>query len=173
MRIRTPIRSTLLALCFIGSLPSVALGKRAAPVEVPPVLAGGVRYEAPHVLNPCKQNGGCVVAYDNATNALLWSVKVYCTRYDSNLEQDVQDVFITSLALEGGRLLVGNEKGQHFSIATDTQTVSGDDRGCSNGSSGCRYLPGKRPQPTGGILTIWGALGLLGIVRARRKRGRS
>jgi hypothetical protein len=50
--------------------------KRTVPVDVPPVVIGDVRYEAPHFNNPCNQNGGCVVAYDNASNAMLWFVEV-------------------------------------------------------------------------------------------------
>lgn len=150
---------------------TVAMAKRQAPAEVPPVTNGNVRYEAPHFTNPCDQNGGCVVAYDNATNAVVWSIRVYCTHYDTSLETDVQDVFITSLAVENGQILVTNEKGRHFTIDPATQQVTGDARGCDGGTSGgCSYLA-ARPMPTAGWLV--GALGVLGFVGILLRRRQS
>jgi hypothetical protein len=116
------------AFLFAVLVPCLALADRLRPAEVPPVVDGNVRYEAPHggfgnPGNPCGQIGGCVVAYDSTTDALLWSVKVCCISYDPNLEQDVQWVFITSLSFENGQLLVTNESGLHFAI--DLQSRAG------------------------------------------------
>ena len=113
-------------LVGIALSPNLAQGKRSPPADIPPVVGEGVRYEAPHYNNPCGQNGGCVVAYDDASGAQLWSVKVYCTQYDAQVETDVQDVFITSLTVENGQLNITNEKGLHFAIDLRTREISAD-----------------------------------------------
>src|SRR6266542_1226232 len=120
--------AALAAAITLGAKP--ALGRRIAPQPVPPVIYAGVRYEAPHFLNPCGQNGGCVVAYDNDTGEQLWFLEVYCTHYDPGWETDVQDVFITSMAITDGQLMVTNERNLHFTIDVVTRQVSGDGRGC-------------------------------------------
>ncbi len=56
------------------------------------------------------QSGGHVVAYDQASKQELWRLQVYRTAYDNALEGDVQDVFITSLTIEGDQLIVRDEK---------------------------------------------------------------
>ena len=158
---------TFLFSLLAGSalVPTLAQGKRSPPVDVPPVITEGVRYEVPHFNNPCGQNGGCVVAYDDASSALLWSAKVYCTHYDAQVETDVQDVFITSLALDNGKLNVSNERGLHFTIDLRTQAVSGDVRGCSDSvAGGCSFAAGARTPRS----LLWGILAivcLLAIVR--------
>jgi outer membrane protein assembly factor BamB len=145
-----------------------ASGKRPALADVPPVVSGNVRYEVPNYNNPCSQNGGCVVAYNNTTNALLWSVEVYCTHYDSSLEEDVQDIFITSLTVEGGQVLVANEKGLHFAIDPTTQQVTGDARGCDKAAGGgCSYLPEGPRSTTGRMVGFLGILAVAGILRRR------
>lgn len=106
-----------------------ASAKRRAPADVVPVTSENVRYEAPHFNNPCASNGGCVVAYDNTSNAVLWSLRVYCTHADPNEESDVQDVFIKSLDIEAGQLRVTNEKNQSFLVSPTTHAVTGDARG--------------------------------------------
>jgi outer membrane protein assembly factor BamB len=167
-------RSFALAVLLGISLPGTfVFGKRAAPAEISPVVSGDVRYEAPHFNNPCEQAGGCVVAYDNGTNALLWSVKVYCTLYDPGLEQDVQDVFITSLSVENEKVQISNEKGLHFAIDPATLKVTGDERGCAEGSSsGCIYLPARSIATSDGIIGILGIIGLVGILVRSRRRSR-
>jgi outer membrane protein assembly factor BamB len=169
----TPAFRNCLALTGVATVALTsanAVAKRLPPADVPPVTSGNVRYEAPHSANPCNQNGGCVVAYDDTTNAVLWSVKVYCTHYDTSLETDVQDVFITSLAVANGQVLVTDEKGRHFAIDPATQQVTGDARGCDGVTSGgCSYLA-LRSRPTAGWLVgALGALGFAGILLGRRR----
>ena len=130
--IRKQRHMLVIALCAGGVLafvPGLALAKRAAPKDVAPVTAGGVRYEAPVFDTACGQIGGCVVAYDATSNKRLWFVKVYCTHYDSR-ETDVQDVYITALAIEDGQLSVQDKKDRNFSIDLSSRAVSGDENGC-------------------------------------------
>jgi hypothetical protein len=145
---------------------SFALAKRKPPADVAAVLHEGVRYEAPPFNNGCDQNGGCVVAYDDATDAPLWQLKVYCTHYDSALEADVQDVFITSLALEDARLQVTDEHGREFSIDLQTRAVAGDARGCGAEGGGCSSS--SSPRPGRGIgLAFALAVALVASLRSR------
>jgi len=66
---------------------------------------------------PACQNGGYLVAYDQATEQRLWWLRVYETSYDLDLEQDVQDVFITALSIDDeGYLLVRDERRRIYRI---------------------------------------------------------
>lgn len=159
---------------------SPVLAKRGPPPDVPPLVYQGVRYEAPPgaMENPCGQEGGCVVAYDDASGASLWSVEVYCSHYDPNLELDVQWVYVTSLSIKDGQIAVTNEKNQHFSIDPLTHAVTGDARGCPDSggtpqgggsSGGCRVA---LPSPSSsGAAPTWMVLGL--SAAWLRRRGRS
>jgi hypothetical protein len=171
MNVHTPGRlGVVLFAAWVAAVvlsASTAFGKRVPPPPVAPVVSEGVRYEAPPFSNPCGQNGGCVVAFDDATGAQLWSLKVYCTQYNPNLESDVQDVFITSIVVNERQLAVTDEKGRHFSIDPATRQVSGDARGCQeSGASSCSHLA-KSPR---GADVAMGCclLGLLIIVRRSR-----
>lgn len=93
--------------------------KRMVP-NVAPVTAGGVRYE---VLRGARsrgfaQNGGIIAAVDAATGKELWTLIVYLIQYDPQEEADVQDVFITSLAMskDGKKLLIKNEDKHTYSV---------------------------------------------------------
>jgi len=169
---RSSSRRLPFAIVALATLPALPAGaKRAPPADVPPVVDGSVRYEAPHFGNPCGQNGGCVVAHDNASNAVLWSVQVYCTHYDPSLETDVQDVFITALTGAGGNVQVANEKGQHFVIDPSTGQVSGDATGCGGGSSGGCSVAATAAVPVASVVGGGVVLaGLGGLLRQRLRR---
>ena len=100
--------------------------KRSAPKEVSPVLFEGVRYKAPHWILVKKKRvaGGYVEAFDAKTNKKLWAVKVYGTEYTSGLERDVQEVFITSMVIEDGKLVVGNELDETYEVDVKTHRVT-------------------------------------------------
>lgn len=143
----------LRVVCTVVSLLSLSsYAKRSGPAEVPPVVVGGVRFEAPHFDNPCGQTGGCVVASDAATGTQLWWVKVYTTVYDPSLEKDVQDVFITSLSTSAASLQATDEKGRTFTIDARSRVVRGPN---------CASV-------AGGPAFAWCALAAL---RLRRRRG--
>jgi hypothetical protein len=169
MRRRFPSALVFVLGAFVGGTLVAArpvLAKRAPPPTVAPVVHGDALYEAPPFDNPCGQTGGCVVARDTATGNQLWALKVYCTRYDGNLEMDVQDVFITSLTVEGERLMVTDEKKRAFTIDLATRDVTGDARGCKE--AGCSYAGTSLPFPS--AASVWLVLGLMVIVRARARR---
>lgn len=76
----------------------------------------GTRLQAP-------QDGGYVLALEEGTDQPLWCVQVYRTNYSPGTEKQEQDVFITELRLENGRLLVLDESGRTHSVDLDGREV--------------------------------------------------
>jgi hypothetical protein len=125
------MRGRILLIC--GTLlvtASYALAKRLPPAMVEPVVADGVKYLAPQVtpgyieaygVPACPS--GCVEAREEKTGKLLWRVQVYEVQYDNHLERDVQDVFVRSLKIEDGSLLVENESDARFTVDLKSHTV--------------------------------------------------
>ncbi|HEV7404170.1 MAG TPA: hypothetical protein VGO11_14615 [Chthoniobacteraceae bacterium] len=106
----------LLLSLFLAAHPAQA--KRSEPKPVAPVAANGIAYSAPH------DQMGFVIATDTASRKELWRERIYSVQYDADLEKDVQDVFITSLALEGGMLVVTNERGAVYHLDLATRRVT-------------------------------------------------
>lgn len=99
-------------------MPSV---DRNAPEPVAPVDYQGVRYEV-----DTDEGDGVVRATEISTYKPLWMVTVYPTAYDPNLEKDVQDVYITSMAIDKakGRLLVSDERNRAWAVDLKSQKVT-------------------------------------------------
>ena len=111
--------SFLLLICAAlvsGIVPASA--KRVAPLAVAPIVQDGVCYSAPH------DAMAFVVAADVKTGKELWRVQVYKIPMIAELERDVQDVFITSLALKDGSLLITNERGEKYALDLQTRKVT-------------------------------------------------
>ncbi|NJD04981.1 MAG: hypothetical protein FIA97_00595 [Methylococcaceae bacterium] len=102
--------------------------KRLGPGEVAPVIIGSLRFEAIHWGRDrgLAQNGGYVAASDSVTGEELWTLKVYHIDYDPDLESDVQDVFIRSMAKTwfGNKLKVTDERGGKYVVDPVARTVS-------------------------------------------------
>lgn len=119
------MRNILLTSLILTLLISTTtLAKRGGPQDVEPVIYDGVKYVAVHwgFVRKLEQNGGYVEAFDQRTGKQLWRIRVYMITYDGR-EKDVQDVFITKLGIEQGRLIVTNEKGEKFSVDLKMKTV--------------------------------------------------
>jgi len=102
------------------------VAKRKVP-SVQPVTAGGTRYE---VLAGARsqgfaQNGGIVAAVDVVTGKTLWTLLVDQITYDPSEEADVQDAFITSMALskDGQQLLVKSENKKSHAVKLADRTI--------------------------------------------------
>lgn len=121
----TGIAFLMLAIGF-GISPNAQHAKRSAPAEVKPVVYQGIRYTAPHWVNENGKRiaGGYVEATDVKTNKKRWRIKVYATQYDSQVEKDVQDVFITSLAIEKDTLVVVNQRNERYEINLKSRNVT-------------------------------------------------
>lgn len=92
--------------------------KRLAPRPVTPVIVNSVEYSAP------VDFVGVVVATDVSSREVLWKKRIYRIRYLPFLETDVQDVYISSLSIEGNALIVANERGCQFALDLATQAVT-------------------------------------------------
>jgi hypothetical protein len=103
----------------VSLLPSVALAKRAAPKPVSPIVHDGVEYRATH------KRMGVVEAFDAASGRKLWETRVYSVLINPFVERDVQDVFIKSLQVQDGMLLVTNERQQTYKLDLSTGHVQG------------------------------------------------
>ena len=98
----------------------VAAKKRREPEPVPPIEFEGMRYEAPLAgsLYGYQQDGGIVIARNLANNTLAWSQRIYENEYESDIEEDKQDVFIAKMILtaDNAALLIENEHGVEFRL---------------------------------------------------------
>lgn len=97
-------------LAISGMVCSLALAERMPPKEVAPIYYKGVKFIAP------TNKMGIVEAWDIETNKKVWEKKVYQVFFNPLMERDVQDVFISSLSIEGEKLVVVNERGKRFEI---------------------------------------------------------
>jgi PQQ enzyme repeat len=107
--------------------PSTPGPKRVGPPKVPALTVAGLRIEAVHWGRErgFDQNGGYIAALDAKTGRELWTLKIYDVPYDANLEEDVQDVFITRMSkASGGRLAVVDEDGRRYLVDLKTRTVT-------------------------------------------------
>jgi hypothetical protein len=101
-----------------------AEAKRVPPRDVEPVIYKDVKYIAPHfkIINK-EVRRGYVEAWDRKTNKKLWEIQVYKIDDDPKLEQDVQDIFITSLTIKNDRLVVVNERKERYEIDLQTRKI--------------------------------------------------
>jgi hypothetical protein len=108
-------------ILFVVLLPPCsAIAKRAAPAKVEPVIHEGVRYVAPN------DDGrrAYIEAWDVQTNKKLWELTVFTNRRDPTLEEDVQWIFIKSLGLRDGMLMVTSERGKTYQIDLKTKAIT-------------------------------------------------
>ena len=75
----------------------------------------------------------------------LWRQRIYRIRVDPSLERDVQDVFITSLTVRGGSLVIANEHGDRYALDLSTRKVTRESdrhtQPCDGANGGPRYVP--------------------------------
>ena len=110
-------RALIVLLAFLlAATPAPA--KRAAPKPVAAVIADAIEYSAPPELM------GFVVATNTRSRKELWRERIYKVTVNPALEGDVQDVFITSLVIERGALIITNERGESYSLDPATRKVT-------------------------------------------------
>jgi hypothetical protein len=145
-RLAAIVLSTLL-------LPELASAKRIGPVKVDPVVYEDICYVAPN------DDGrrGYIEAWSVATNKKLWDLTIFTNDVDPNLEEDVQWVFIKTLNIQDGRLIVTPERGKTYQVDVNTKAIAQSDsvsspspgtihdvpdavkRALTNGSTGKKY----------------------------------
>ncbi len=109
----------LLLFALTAMISTYAWAKRMAPKPVKPVVHDGVKYVVP------LDNGrvGKIIAQDEQTGKRLWETVVYKVKIDPNLEEDVQWVFVSGLAICDGKLSVTNEKKEQYTVDLKTRKV--------------------------------------------------
>ena len=86
--------------------------KRLPPLNVRPLVYKGIKFIALTRI----EKMGYVEARDIETNKRVWEKKVYNVIINPMLERDVQWIFISSLSIEDGKLVVVNERGRKYNI---------------------------------------------------------
>jgi hypothetical protein len=100
----------------------VTEAKRGAPVEVLPVKVGNIEYSVPH-RNGTQKQMGYLNARDVKSGKLIWSRQIYAVKYDPNMERDIQDIFITSITVQGNHLFITNERNSKYQLDLKTFEV--------------------------------------------------
>jgi hypothetical protein len=95
---------------------STALAMRLPAPAVVPVVHNGVRYEAPN------RNGGIAYleAWDETSGKQLWQTAVFRNWINPLLEEDVQWVYIESLQIRNGKVIVTDERGRQYRVDAKT-----------------------------------------------------
>ena len=143
--VKTYMKTLSAWLLVLALLPCATFAKRAAPAKVQPVVHEGIRYLAPN------DDGrrGYIEAWAVPTNKKLWDVTVFKNRIDPKLEEDVQWVFIQSLRVMDGTLVVTSELGKTYKVNLKTQAVTQSVRrnpGTAAPARGFQAGPGVVPR---------------------------
>jgi len=119
------------------------LASRIPPPRVPAVFIAGVRYaQVPGDVETDGQVGGMLAAYD-ASQRELWRLKVYENPRRPGLEGDVQDVWFRWLRVEGGKLVIENERGARFAVDPVTRRVLGQPAPAPGSAAGIDPVSGE------------------------------
>jgi hypothetical protein len=99
--------------------PQLAPAKRLPPAKVDPAVYEGTRYLAPN------DDGrrGYIEAWNVGTNTKLWELTIFTNRIDPNLEEDVQWVFIKTINIQDGKLVVTSERGTTYQVDVNTKEI--------------------------------------------------
>lgn len=127
---KLPIISIVIMISSLIFAVAIEAG-RMAPMEVDPVIYNGVMYMSNKNIHQ-KENwlgnpigaGYYVEAWDVETGKMIWELEVYDVKYIPRLEGDVQDKFITYLAIEDGKLIVVNECDDEYEVNLETKAVA-------------------------------------------------
>jgi outer membrane protein assembly factor BamB len=66
----------------------------------------------------------CIVARNIKTNSIIWKKTIYQIHYVKDLEEDVQWVFIDSIKIKKGNLLIRTERGNYYNLNLKTLFVT-------------------------------------------------
>lgn len=102
---------TVVITIFSFSILGLVEAERMPPKNVRPMIYKGIKFIAPGM-----GKMGYVEARDTETNKKVWEKKVYNVIINPMLEEDVQWIFISSLSIEDGKLVVVNERGRKYNI---------------------------------------------------------
>jgi len=104
----------------LAFLPCLTSAKRTVSAEVAPVIYEGVRYVAPN------DDGrrAYIQAWDVWSDRKLWELTIFTNEIDPKLEEDVQWVFIKTLRVHDGALMVTSERAKTYRVDLRTRGVT-------------------------------------------------
>ncbi len=119
------MKKTLFPIILILTFTPSLFAKRSAPGEISPLVYNGIKYIIHHwgASIKKKQNGGFIEAFDLKKRQRLWLLRVYEIEYNSKIEKDIQDIFITKIEIKKNKLIVRNEKNDIFIVDLKTKRV--------------------------------------------------
>ena len=135
---RLKVTTRLVGFLLLTSLlAQFVSAKRIAPEKVDPVTYEGISYVAPN------DDGrrGYIEAWNVATNKKLWELTIFTNAIDPNLEEDVQWVFIKTLNVQDGRLMITTERGKTCQVDLKTKAISQSESVSSSSPGTSRDLP--------------------------------
>lgn len=102
---------------------TACFAKRLIPEPVPSIISHGYEYKVPHNFSNIK--GGHVQAIDLNSNEVIWTIQLYKTDYKLDLEQDIQDVFISKIEIDpsGSILTITDELGRLYKVDIKARKV--------------------------------------------------
>ena len=99
-------------LCSFVYAKRVSLLKKIAPPKSEFLIYKNIKFVAPNTVKEM----GYVQAWDVKANKKVWEKKVYSVFINPFVVDDIQWVFIISLSVEDGKLVVVDEKGREFNL---------------------------------------------------------
>jgi len=116
----------VLVVCFVFS--NMVAASRIWDEKLTPehlaIVADGVTYIPAYEYYSQERKISFLEARDATTNKLLWRQKVYEVPYIRGLEDDVQDIPITSLRIENGSVIVENQTGEVYAVDIESHKVT-------------------------------------------------
>ena len=98
--------------CSFVYAKKISLAKKVTPPKIEPLIYKNIKFVVPNTV----QEMGRVQAWDVEKGKKVWEKKVYSVFISPFLKDDLQWVFIISLSVKDGKLVVVNEKGSEYKI---------------------------------------------------------
>ena len=98
--------------CSFVYAKKISLAKKITPPKIEPLIYKNIKFVVPNTV----QEMGCVQAWDVEKGKKVWEKKFYSVFMSPFVQDDLQWVFIISLSVEDGKLVVVNEKGSEYKI---------------------------------------------------------
>ena len=124
-------------------LPQKAPAKRLTPARVDPVIYEGIRYVAPND----EGRRDYIEAWNVGTNKKPWELTIFTNPIDPNLEKDVQWVFVKTVDVQRGRLIVTSERGTTYQVDVSTKKITQFDSRSSPSPGATLTYPTQSKKP--------------------------
>ena len=98
--------------CSFVYAKKISLAKKVTPPKIEPLIYKNIKFVVPNTV----QEMGYVQGWDVEKGKKVWEKKVYSVFISPFVKDDLQWVFIISLSVKDGKLVVVNEKGSEYKI---------------------------------------------------------